>query len=409
VTSRRLPLEGIRVVDFSVLAAGPLVAKFLADFGAEVIIVESEVQLATAGGSRQGGPPGMSPVNTAWFHNKFNTNKLSITIDLSKEMGRDVLRRLIAVSDVFIANRTLQVLEKLGLSYEAVREVRPDIVYLVMPTMGSGGPRHFYGGVSWGIQAMAGLNAISGFADRMPTSPSPYSTPDLTANPLQAQVAVLAALRHRRRTGRGQCIELSQYESTVGWMGPTILEYTATGRLPRRLGNYRHGAAPHDTYRCKGDDRWCAISVFTDEQWCALCEAIGRPELAHDPGYATVLARQAQPDRLRTLIEAWTMCRHPEEVMESLQSRGVPCAVLNNFEDLLRDAQLAERTLWTEVEHPELGTAIAEGWGIRLSRAGQARAQRAPLLGEHNLYVFQELLGMTDDEMDVYFVEDVFR
>jgi benzylsuccinate CoA-transferase BbsF subunit len=244
----------------------------------------------------------------------------------------------------------------------------------------------------------------------MPTAPSPYSTPDLTSNPLQAQVAVLAALRHRRRTGRGQAIELSQYESTVGWTGPAVLEYTVNGNHPPRPANFRPGVAPHDAYRCLGDDRWCAISVFTDEQWRTLCTVLGRPELADDPGYATAVARESRSEELRTIVEEWTLSRTPEEVMECLQTRGVPAAVVNNFEDLLRrDPQLQERTLWIEVEHPELDTTLVEGWGIRLTRVPQAPAQRAPLLGEHNLEVFQDILGMSEEEMDMCFVEGVFR
>src|SRR5581483_10739368 len=153
-----LPLAGLRVVDFSVLAAGPLTSKLLADYGAEVIIVESELSIASSGGGRQAGPPGMSPINTAWFHNKYNPNKLSVTVDLSLPQGQDIVKRLVAISDVFVANRTPQVLDKLGVSYEALRAVKPDLIYLTMPTMGAGGKRSFYGGVSWGIQAMAGLN-----------------------------------------------------------------------------------------------------------------------------------------------------------------------------------------------------------------------------------------------------------
>ena len=168
---RQYPLQGIRVVDFSLLAAGPATSKMLADYGAEVILVESEANIATSGGSRQNGPPGMSPINTAYFHNKYNANKKSVTIDLTAPQAHDVMMKLVAASDIFVANRRPQVLEKLGLSYEACREVRPDIIYLTMPTMGSGGPREFYGGVSWGIQAMAGLNMISGFPDRPPASP----------------------------------------------------------------------------------------------------------------------------------------------------------------------------------------------------------------------------------------------
>ena len=409
-TNGRIPLSGIRIVDFAVLAAGPAAAKMLADYGAEVICVESERSIATAGGSRQNGPPGKSPINTAWFHNKFNSGKLSVTIDLSTPQGKDVVKRLVAVSDVFIANRTLRVLQNLGLAYDTLREVRPDLIYLAMPTMGEGGPRTFYGGYSWGIQAMAGLNMISGFPDRPPASPTPYSHPDVSCNPLQAAVAILAALRYRRRTGKGQRIELSQYESTICWTGPAVLQYTANGTPLAQSGNRHEAAAPHDVYRCQGEDVWCAVSVFTDAQWASMCGVIERPDLAGHLDYATLAGRKAHEETLRAIIEPWTAKRSPEEVAQLFQEAGVPCSPVNNFEQLLkRDPQLRERQVWREVEHPELGRALVEDWGFRLSGAPPAPARRAPLLGEHNDYVFQEVIGMDEDEVNSYFVEGVFR
>lgn len=410
MTTTRLSLAGIRVVDFSLLAAGPAASKMLADHGADVILVESEESIASSGGSRQQGPPGKSPINTAWFHNKYNPNKRSITLDLSQPAGQEIIKRLVAVSDIFIANRRPQVLEKLNLSYEALSSVKPDLIYLTMPTMGSGGKRSFYGGVSWGIQAMAGLNMISGYADRPPTSPSPYSHPDVSCNPLHAVVSILAALRHRRRTGQGQMIELSQYESTVCWTGPALLHYTVNGELLDRTENHHPGAAPHDVYRCDGDDRWCAITVFTDAQWGALCRTIGRPEFANDPRYATLLARKAHEADLREIIEPWTSVRAAEDAMQTLQEAGVPCAAVNNFEQLLRvDPGLRHWGLWSEVDHPELDKALVERWGFHLSKSSEAPPERAPLLGEHNDYVYQEVVGLSEDEVNDYLVQGVFR
>jgi benzylsuccinate CoA-transferase BbsF subunit len=404
-----LPLAGVRVTDFTSLAAGPAASKVLADFGAEDIIIESEAQLSRSGGSRQAGPPGRSPVNTGYFHNKFNPNKLSITVDLFRPEGRSIVRELIAISDIFIANRLPRVLEQFELTYAAVREIRPDIIYVTMPTMGTGGPRSFYSGVSWGIQAMAGLNMISGFPDRPPSSPSPFSHPDVSCNPLHTAVAVLAALRYRGQTGRGQQIELSQYESTVCWTGPAVLQYTANQQTMERSANELPGAAPHDVYRCRGEDMWCAISVFTDAQWQALSRVVGRPELADHPDYATLLARKAHEGELRGVIEPWTAERDADEVMQTLQRAGIPCMVLNDYERLLRgDPQLKARGLWTEVEHPELGTSLVEGWGFRLPQTPPP-VRRAPLLGEHNDYVFQGLLGMSEEQVNMYLVGDVLR
>jgi benzylsuccinate CoA-transferase BbsF subunit len=404
-----LPLKGVRVVDFATLAAGPACSKMLADYGAEDILLESESQLAKSGGSRQNGPPGLSPVNTAYFHNKFNPNKLSLTVDLARPEGREIARRLISISDVFIANRLPRVLEQFDLTYESVRAIRPDIIYLVMPTMGSNAPRSFYSGVSWGIQAMAGLDMISGYPDRPPSSPSPLSHPDVSCNPLHAAVAILAALRYRRRTGHGQMIELAQYESSICWTGASLLHYTANGALAERRANHMPGAAPHDVFRCRGDEEWCAISIFTDRQWVALCEAIGRRDVADDPRFATLLARREHEQEIRGLVESWSGQHDADDVMLTLQAAGVPCAVLNNPDRLLNhDTQLAERGLWREVEHPELGTTVVEGWGFRMTEE-PISPRRAPLLGEHNDYVLQEMIGMSEEEVNMHLVGNVLR
>lgn len=409
MTEPRLPLTGVRVVDCTQLAAGPLASKMLADYGAEVILVETETYISRGGGSRQAGPPGLSPINTAFFHNKCNTNKKSITLDLTSPEALDVLKRLIRESDIFIANRRPQSLAKLGLTYAALAEQQPTLIYVTMPMVGETGPRNFYGGMSWGIQAMSGLNMISGYPDRPPVSPSPWSHPDVSCNPLHAAVAILAALMHRRRTGQGQMIELSQYESSICWTGPAVLHQSANGRPIDRRGNRHPGAAPHDVYRCAGD-RWCAISVATDEQWRALCAVLGRPELTEHPSYATLLAREAGADDLRGMIEQWTASRAAEDVMQALQSAGVPCAAVNDQRGMLeRDPQLRARGVWTEIDHPELGTALAEDWGFRLSKVTRPSPRRAPLLGEHNDSVMQDLLHLSEDEINRYIVEGVVR
>jgi benzylsuccinate CoA-transferase BbsF subunit len=402
------PFAGLRIVDFTGHVAGPAVTKMLADYGAEVIVIESETYLATSGGSRHSGPPGMSSVNTAYMHNTYNSNKLSVTLDLTRPRGRALVREIIAVSDIFAANRLPAFLKKFELTYDDVRAIRPDIIYFNMPTMGAGGPRSFYKGVGWTIQAMAGLNTLSGYGDRPPASPTPGAYPDATSNPWHTAVALLAALRHRGRTGRGQQIELSQYESTVCWTGPSLLEYAANGRVMSAAGNDCPGAVPHDVYRCRGDDRWCTIAAFTEEQWRAICRTIGRPELATFPEYATPLARRAHAEGIRAAIEAWTGEREPEEVMRAMQAAGIPCAAVNDYRRLLDDPQLQARQAWTEDEHPELGKILVQGWGFQISGVSPA-ATRAPLLGEHNDYVLQGVLGLSEETINSHIVDGVLR
>lgn len=405
----RRPFAGVRVVDFSGHIAGPAATKMLADYGAEIVLVESEVYLSTSGGSRHVGPPGQSPVNTAYMHNSFNPNKLSVTVNLTHAEGRAVVRQLIAISDVIIFNRLHEFLRKYELTYEQVHELRPDIIYVSMPTMGEGGPKSFYKGVGHTIQAMAGLNMLPGFPDRPPVSPGNFAYPDCSSNPLQASVAILAALHYRSRTGRGQFIELSQHEATVCWTGEAVLQYTANGSVKERSANRVPEAAPHDVFRCRGEDRWCAISVSSDEQWRALCQIMERCELEDHPDYATLLGRKAHEDELRGIVEAWTSERVAEDVMEPLQAAGVPCAALNDVERLVRqDPQLRERRQWAEVEHPELGKTLVDTWGFRFSGL-TPKTRRAPLLGEHNDYVFLDLLGLAEEGVNEFMVEGIFR
>ena len=405
-----LPFAGVRVLDLSQLAAGPLVTQMLSDFGAEVIKVESEAYILSGGGSRVNRREGSTSLNVGYFHNKFNTSALSITLDLKRDEAVEIFMDLVAKSDIVIDNLRPTVTSKWGLTYERLSSVNPRIIMVQMPTMGMGGPRDFYGGVSWGIQAMAGLNAISGYPDKPPVSPTPWSHPDTSCNPFHGMVAVLAALHSRNVTGKGQYIEISQYESTINFMGPLVLEYTANGRIKGRTGNREAGFAPQGVYRCQGEERWCAISVGSDEQWDALCQLIDDASLHDDPRFATFLARQQHADELDEIISRWTEHQAAESVMKLLLEQGIPAGVLNAAPDLLEnDPQLRSREHWITIDHPELGSVVTESWGYRLSETLPRQRRHAPLLGEHNDYVYREILGMSEEQIDDYMVEGIIQ
>lgn len=409
-SSDGLPFSGVRVLDLSQLAAGPLVTQMLADFGAEVIKVESEAYILSGGGSRVNRREGATSLNVGYFHNKFNTSALSITLDLKRTEAVEIFMDLVRKSDIVIDNLRPTVTSKWGLTYERLSRVNPRIIMVQMPTMGMGGPRDFYGGVSWGIQAMAGLNAISGYPDKPPVSPTPWSHPDTSCNPFHGMVAVLAALHSRNVTGKGQYIEISQYESTINFMGPLILEYTANGRITPRSGNHDPAYAPQGVYRCQGEDRWCAISVGSDEQWRRLCGIIGDPRMSDDPRFATFVGRQQNAEELDAIISAWTEKQSAETVMKRLLDSGIPAGVLNTAEDLLNnDGQLRAREHWISLEHPEAGTVVTESWGYRLSEMRPRARRHAPLLGEHNDYVYREILDLSEEQIDDYMVEGIIQ
>lgn len=408
----RLPLKGIRVLDLTQYAAGALASKVLADHGAEVILVESEPHIRSVVGGRQpaAGARDSTSLNVGPMFNKFNTSKMSITLNLDHPEGLRIVKRLIALCDVVMDNFRPHVMERWGLTYEELVKTKPDIIVLTMPTMGRSGPRRHFGGVSWGINAMAGLNQISGYPERMPISASPYSHPDVSSNPFHAATALLAALHYRNRTGRGQLIELSQYESTLCFTGTSILDYTTNGRIQGRCANRSGYAAPHGVYPCKGKDRWSAIAVFTDAEWHSFCCVTGMESLTEDVRFATLAARLQNNEELDRLVEAWTREREAWEVMQRLQEAGVAAGVVGDLEDLLfHDAQLRERGHWVVLEHPELGRVTNEKPSFQLSETPGRPAWHAPLLGQHNDLVFQEILGMSEEEVNVLIVEGVIQ
>ncbi len=402
----RLPLDGIRVLDFTWVAAGPFTTLMLANMGAEVIKVESARRLDLSRG-RPPFPPGKSGINAsaAWIFG--NVDKLSITLNMAQPKGRQIARRLVAISDIVMDNMTGGVMERWGMNYEELVRIKPDIIAVSMPVMGTTGPRRDYGGYGMGIEGISGIKAISGPPDQIPLGTG-IAFPDAGPNPRHAVVGLLAALHYRNKTGKGQYVEVAQYESTAAFSGTAILEYTTNKRLQPRLGNRLPYAAPHGAYRCKGDDRWCVIAIFSDEEWEAFCHVIGDPPWSKEERFATILGRKKNEDELDRLVEEWTMEREAEEVMMSLQQAGVAAGIIQSGQNLLEhDPHLKARKAFVEVDNPEAGVITCHAPAFRLSSVPERTPRYAPLFGEHNQYVFQELLGMSEEEMDQLIVEEV--
>ncbi|MBI2831174.1 MAG: CoA transferase [Chloroflexi bacterium] len=405
MADKKLPLEGIRVADFSWVSAGPRGTRVLGNFGAEVIKIESAGRLDLNRG-RPPFMPGNRGVNATALFNNVNCDKLGITLNLRHPKGRELAKKLCAISDIVIDNFNPGVMKKMGLGYDDLIKIKPDIIVISMPVMGETGPRASYGGYGMGIEAISGLKYISGYPGKMPLGTG-IAYPDSGPNPRHAMVAVMAALHYRNKTGKGQFIELAQYESTVCFTGTALLEYTANNKIQGPWGGRLPNAAPHGTYRCKGDDEWCVIAVFTDDEWKAFKKAIDNPSWANDKKFATLADRKKNEDELDRLVNAWTLPKGAREVMELLQNAGVGAGVIQTGRDLLdNDQQLIQRH-YVKVEHPEGGPQTVDGVRIKLS-ATPGRIQRpAPLLGEHNEYVFKKLLGIPDEEFDMLLVDQV--
>ncbi len=397
-----LPLAGLRVIDFSWIVAGPSATRILADFGAEVIRIEHGQSLDSIrmAPPHVGGPPNG---NNSGTFNYFNRNKKSVLLSVRHPMGMDVLKRLIAKSDIVVENFSSRVLESWGLGYPELRELNPRVIYCCISGFGHSGRDRDHS--TWGptAQAMSGLTFMSG-RPGLPPSGWGFSYLDHTAGYYGA-IGILAALKHRNKTGEGQMVDVSQVETGMALAGPPIVDFTVNGRRNRDVmpvGNRAamSNATPHNTYPCAGEDRWVAITVMNDAQWRALVCALGDPGWATNEAYATVAGRFAANDEIDAHISEWTREREDYAVMELLQAAGVPCGVCQKPGDkAVRDPQLRARGWWREVDNPEIGPGIVDGFTPNLSLSPGAARRGAPLLGEHTHDVMREVLGMSDEEI----------
>jgi len=403
---QKMPLSGIRFADFAWVQAGPWVGRYFANYGAQVIRVESSTRLDWSRYVPGGAETIDGKVQRGALFTNFNCDKLGITLNLKNAKGLEVAKRLISVSDVVCDNFSAGYMDRIGLGYEELVKIKPDIIMLSMPVFGNSGPRKDFAGYGTGIQSAIGLNYISGQPDRPPGIS--VALPDMGPNPTHATVALLAALHHRNNTGKGQHIELAQFESSLGWMDTTMLDYTTNGRIRKSAGNRLANAAPHGVYPCKGEDRWCAICVFSDEEWTAFCEVLGNPEWSQKERFSTLQQRKTNENELDRLISKWTKDKPAWEVMKKMQAKGVAAGVAETGEDLvLNDEQIKEKQHYIEINHP-IGKAYCENAVIGFSATPCSVRHPGPTMGQDNEYVFKEILGMSEDEINLSYVEGAF-
>ena len=348
-------------------------------------------------------PPGARTVEMSGWFNSYNAGVRSVALDLSTEPGLELLRRLIAASDIFLENFTPGTVERWGLGYEGVRALRDDIIMMRMPLVGSEGPRSGLAGGGNHLTALGGLMSRSGPLGGDPSPVGPRGImPDHATNPLNAAIALLAALRRRRLTGRGQLIEIPQLESVASVLAPELLEHQLTGTVRGVEGNRSPAAAPHNAYRCRdgsdGRERWIAIAVHDDAEWHALAAAAAGGALA-DPRFADARGRKAQEEELDARISEWCRPRPLEEVLAALRAADVPCAPVRDGQDLLDDAQLASRDHYVRPPHRGVRTPPLARLGFRIEGALHGPRDSAPHLGEHTAQVLSEVLGLGEEEL----------
>lgn len=390
------PFAGVRVVDFTWAAAGPIATRYLASFGAEVIRIESAHHrdpLRTLHPWKDGSPG----LDRSYLWANYNAGKLGVTLNLARAEGRALARRLIRAADVVAEAFTPGVMARWGLDYPTLVREQPDLVMLSTCQQGQTGPHAHYPGYGTLLSGLAGFYAVSGWPDREPAMIYGAYT-DFVACALGA-VALLAALDHRRRTGQGQWIDLSQLEAGLQLLAPALLEEAVNGRTWGRRGNDDPEACPHGTYPCAGEETWVALGVETPAEWRALATLIGRSGWGPDPALASVAGRRARVREIDAAVAAWTRARDSEAAARLLQEAGVAAAPVASCADLHADPQLAHHGFFVRVEHPVLGTAPIEGWAFRLPACPPVW-RPAPLWGEHTERVFGEILGLGGAEIE---------
>ena len=388
-------LDGIRVIDFTWVWAGPIMGRHLADYGAEVISVENPDYIDLA--RQLIHKDGEYDPDMAVAYTNFNAGKKSVTLNMAEPEAIDIVKRLIAMSDVIIESMTPKAMRNWGLTYDDVRRIKPDIIMLSTCMQGQTGPYSMSPGNGAILPALSGISEVTGWPDRGPTGQGgPYT--DFLAGAMGA-AAVMTALVHRERTGEGQYIDMSQNECSMHFLTTALLDYSAHGRIATRMGNRRPGFAPHGVYRCQGEENWCTIAVRTEAEWQALCAVMEYPAWTQEPSFATRSAREAHADALDTHLETWTVQFSAQEVMDRLQQAGVPAAIVHDAQTLDADAQLAHRGHYTRLQHPRIGENVVDNYGFRLSATPGGVRQPAPLLGQHNDYVLGELLGLKPEEI----------
>ncbi len=392
-----LPLEGVRILDFTWVVAGPVATRILADHGAEVVKIERK------------NPPPMGNRKLG-LQCDLHRDKISAAINMGHPKGLELARRLAAMSDVVMDNFSARVMRSWGMDFESLRKVKPDIICISMSGLGHTGPRSSY--VSYGptLQALSGYTMLMADADGRPAGYG-YSYADMSGG-FTGALAALIALYHKRRTGKGQFVDLAQFEAVSALVGPALLDISANDRtqVPPLWNSQEGPAAPHNAYRCAPEgadhDRWIVISVRTEAEWNRFVAALGSPWWTADEKFRTLYLRMRNRDELDANIANWTITRRAEDVMATLQAAKIPAGVASNGADICaNDPQFKERGFWPPLETKN-GETHVTGIPFKLSSTPGRVRTLGPEVGENNDYILGELLGLSKAERDALIAEE---
>ncbi len=403
----KLPLEGIRVADFTWVWAGPYCTMQLAHLGADVIRIETRTRpciTRVLPPWPEGKPGGL---NRSGYFNQYSQGKRSLTLNFKDPAATEIARKLVAKSDVVVNNFAHGVMDKMGFGYDVLRQIKPDIIMASLSGYGDTGPYADYVAYGPAQVPLSGLSSLTGYKD-WPPMHSGFSYGDPNAG-VHGAFAILAALFHRAKSGQGQYIDMSQWESSMVVLPEGIMDYTMNRHEPERLGNADPMMSPHGIFKCldrperiAGNviDQWVAIVCADDVDWGRLARAIGRPDLADDPRFATLAARKANEDQLEAAITLWTSTRRAAEVERVLQQAGIAAAVVaDNMYLASEDPAYQERDYFVYRDHPEVGKRQHCGMPWQLSRTATKVRAAAPTIGQHTDKILSGLLGYDTDRI----------
>jgi len=386
-----LPFSGLNVLDFCWVVIGPMTTRYFSDYGATVVRVESahRPDVLRNGEPFAGGEPG---IDRSGYYANYNSGKLSIALNMADDRAKEIAFELATQwADVVTENFTPGTIERMGLGYDAIAAVNPRVILFSASMLGRGGPNDAQPGFGPVLTALSGHTHLTGWPDRAPTSPYGAYTDFLI--PHLAISAIAGALEHRRETGKGQHLDLSQLEASLYFVAQPLLDFSANDRLNARDGNRDPAMAPHNAYPCSLAGTWCTIACPDDDAWRRLSALIGQPGLADDPRFASVQDRKRNDDGIDAIVGAWTVSMEAGEVMRRCQEAGVPAGAVRSSADLFDDQQLAHRQHFVYMDHAEMGRYASDGNSFKLS-AAEPTYRPSPLLGEHSEYVCLDLLGM---------------
>ena len=396
-----LPLQGIRILDFGQMWAGPHVTEWLSVAGAEVIKIETTLRIDFM---RNVGIPATVPIkertpNHGSAFASLNYGKKSLTLNMNTPQAKDIFKRLVRISDVVTENFGGAVLDRWGVGYNDLKEIKPDIILYQGSGYGRTGPHSERPAYAEIVEAFDGSSYLNGYRGGEPNTVGVAPWMD-AGQAMHGAFAIMCALYHREQTGEGQQIDAAMIEGSANFLGEALMDTVINDRVGERVGNRDNFMAPHGCYRCRGEYGWVAIAVSNDAEWASFCEAMGNPLWTKNPQFADQLSRFQNQDELDQNIEAWTKDLDAYHVTDVLQKAGVMAGPSLGPKELIEDPQLKDRGFFIENDHPVIGRLLYAGLPFRLSNAPKGNYGPSPLLGEHNDYILGELLGFSKTDIE---------